>query len=69
MVQQQTPTSTRTQITVFLDDGKIAVPEALAGSVITYADGANKKLDVVYEYQTAIDLLSIEATKPPTIIG
>ena len=63
-----TPTSTRTQITIFLDDGRIAVPEVLAGSVITYADGANKKLDVVYEYMTSIDLLSIEATEPPSII-
>ena len=65
---QNVPTSTRTQITIFLDDGRIAVPEVLTGSTITYVDGSNKKLDVVYEYTTAIDLLSIEATKPPATI-
>lgn len=56
------------KITIFLSDSRIAVPESLTGKVIRYADGASQKFDVIYEYNTEIDLLSIEATKPPTII-
>lgn len=64
-----TPTDNdRTKITVFLGDGRIAIPELLSGSTITYADGANQKLTVIYEYTGTVDMISIETTKPPRII-
>ena len=66
---KHTPTDNdRTKITIMLGDGRIALPDSLAGSVITYVNGANKKLDVIYEYTDAVDLLAIEATTPPNII-
>lgn len=66
---QHTPTyNDRTKITIMLGDGRIALPDSLVGSTITYVDGANQKLDVIYDYTDSVDMLAIEATTPPNII-
>jgi len=65
----QTPTTAiASNVTIFLEDGRVAFPDSISGKTITYADGASKKLYVTYEYVGTADTLSIEATKPPSIL-
>lgn len=66
---KHTPTVTDVKsITIFLPDGRIAIPDSITGTTIKYVDGANTRADVVYEYMDNIDILSIEATTPPEVI-
>jgi len=60
-----TPTSTTG--TIFLNNGTTYVA-TFVGSTVTYVAGASQSVKVVYTYAATADRITIETTKPPTVL-